>query len=103
MGTAAIAPRHERRVRRFEPFERGDDVFAAADPGRIGLGSDEHEVVVHHRVAFDAVAFGEERLLGRASVHEDDIRVAAAGDVERLAGAQCDDMDFDAGLPLVDW
>ena len=99
---AAIAARHERRLRGLDFFQRREDVLAAGDLGRIVLRADEHEVVVHHRIAFDALPFGQEFLLGGAGVHEHDVGVAAPADIERLAGAQRDDANLDAGLLLVD-
>ena len=47
-------------------------------------------------------ALGEKFLLGGARVDEDDVGVAAPRDVERLPGAERDDVDLDARLRLED-
>ena len=44
------------------------------------------------------MALGEKFLLGSSRVHEHHVRVAAAGDVERLSGAERDDADLDSRL-----
>jgi hypothetical protein len=64
--------------------------------GRVGLRADDDEVVVHHLLALDAEAFGDEFLLGRLVMHEDDVGIAAPRHVQRLAGAQRDDAHLDA-------
>ena len=48
------------------------------------------------------MALAEELALRRPCVHEHDVGVAAARDVERLAGAERDDAHLDAGLLLED-
>ena len=75
---ALVAARGERRLRGLDLLQRLDDVLAAGDLGRIGLRPDQHEVVVHHLEALDAVALGDEFLLGGLGVHEDHVGVAAA-------------------------
>ena len=64
------------------------------------FGSDEHEVVVHHRIALHALAFGKEFFFRRFCVHENDVGIAAAAGVERLAGTLRDDFHLDPGLLL---
>src|SRR5205823_11757654 len=51
---------------------------------------------------FNAMTFRQELLLGRAGVHENDVGVAAAGDVERLSRPEGDNMDLHARGALVD-
>src|SRR6266545_159353 len=99
---AAIAARYEWCAGGLEFLQRDDDVLAAAGFRRIGLRADEHEVVVHHRIALDAVTFREKFFLGGASVHEHDVGIAAPRDIEGLARAQGDDADLDAGLSFED-
>ena len=81
-------------------LQRRDDVLAALDAGRIALRPDQDEVVVHHRIALHAEAFGDEFLLLRLGVHEHHVGIAAPAGVERLAGALRDDLHVDAGLGL---
>ena len=102
MRSAAIAARYEWRADGLKFLQRDDDVLAAADLRRIGLRADEHEIVVHHRVALDAVTFREKLFLGGASVHEHDVGIAAPRDIESLASSQGDDVDLDAGLAFED-
>ena len=66
----------------------------------IVLRSDHDEVVVHDVAPADTFTFGDEAILRFAIVHEHDVRVAAPANVERLAGAQGDDVHRDAGLFL---
>ena len=74
--------------------------FDALDAGRIALRADQDEVVVHHRIALHAEAFGEEFLFRRLGVHEHHVGVAAPAGVERLAGALRHHLHVDAGLGL---
>ena len=70
------------------------------DAARIGARADQDEVVVHHRIALHAEALGEELVLLRLRMHEDDVGIAAPRRVERLAGAQRHDLHVDAGARL---
>jgi hypothetical protein len=76
----------------------GDRILAARDAGRIGFRPDEHEIVVHHFVAAQAVTFGDKSFLEGLGVNEHHVGVAAPTHVERLAGAQGDDANLDPGL-----
>ena len=100
MRAAAVAARDERRLRGLDSAHRSEDVLAAADLGRIAFRTDQHEIVVHDRIALDAFAFGHELLLGGTIMDEHDISIATPADVERLAGADRDDAHFDAGVLL---
>ena len=64
--------------------------------------TDQHEVIVHNRIALQAKTFGEKFLLGRLGMHEHHIGIAAPGGVERLAGALRHHLHVDAGLFLED-
>src|SRR4029079_13006872 len=81
-------------------FQRGGDVLAAGGVRGVALRPDQHEVVVHHPIALDAVALGQPFLLGRLVVHEHDVGIAALADVERLAGADGDDAHGDTRVLL---
>ena len=74
--------------------------FVPAMPAGSLFGSDQDEVVVHHRLALEPEALGDEFLLLRPGMDEDDVGIAAPAGVERLAGALRDDADLDAGLRL---
>ena len=82
----------------LDGLERLADVLHALDAGGIALRPDQHEVVVHHRKALHALAFGEEFFFLRFGVHEHHVGVAAPAGVERLAGALRHHFDGDAGL-----
>ena len=62
MRTRLIAARDERRLGLRYPLERGSGL-EPLDLGRIGFGADDHEVVVHHKLARCAVAIGHPGLL----------------------------------------
>ena len=100
MGAGSIAPRDEGRLFVFDSFECLGNVPHALDAGRIALGADQHEVVVHHRVTLHAFSLGEKFLLCRFGVHKDDVSISAPAGIERLAGALRDDFHLDAGLLL---
>ena len=87
-------------LRGGDRLQRGGDVLSAGDVRRIRLRSDQDEIVVHHRVALDAVAFREPFELGRLVVHEDDVGIAPPSDVERLAGADRHDVHGDPRVLL---
>ena len=66
------------------------------------FGPDQHEVVVHDREPLDALALGQELLLGRLRVDENDIGIAAPREIERLAGAERHDAHLDSRLLFED-
>ena len=81
-----LSPRETNGLRAVaDRLERGEHVLAALDLGRIGLRPDQDEVVVHDVEALHAEAVGDELLLLGLGVHEDDVGIAAAAGVERLA------------------
>ena len=100
MRAGTIAARDERRALVLDGLERRHDVLAAVGAGGIALRSDQDEVVVHHRVALYAEAFGEEFFLGGLGVDKYDIGVPAPTGIERLPGSLCDNLHIDTGLGL---
>ena len=64
---------------------------------RIGVGSDDDEIVVHHVAAVDAKTVGDKLVLADAIVNQQRIGVAARADRKRLAGADRDDVHAQAG------
>jgi hypothetical protein len=96
VGAALVAARDEGRLGRFDRFAQAFEDVLAGRLGRVGLGADDDEVVVHDFLALDAEALGDELLLGGLVMHEDDVGIAAARHVERLAGAQGDHAHLDA-------
>ena len=89
-------------MRCFDLFHRSHDVLASGDRGGIALGADQHEIVVHHGIALDALALSDELFLRGAGVDKNNVGVAAACHVEGLAGSQGDDANLDASLLLID-
>ena len=71
---------------------------SALDVRRIGGRPDQDEVVPGDLPAADAVASGDEFLLGLGIVNEDEVGIAAPRRVERLAGPQREHMHGDAAL-----
>ena len=86
MGAALVAAGDEGLWTGSQLLECGGDV-GTARARRVGLGSYEHEIVVHDVAALRGKTFGHELLLGCRVVHEDDIGVTAAAGVQRLARA----------------
>ena len=97
---AAVAARDEGRPCRLDLLQRRGDVASARHSGRVVARPDEDEVVVHDLGAPDAVAGGDELLLGGGIMHEDHVGIAAPRQVERLAGAEGDDAHLDAAQLL---
>ncbi len=100
MGARAIAARDEGRLFLLDRLKRPGDVLLAFDAGGIALRPDQHEIVVHHRVALHAFALGEEFFFRRFGMHEYDVGIPAPAGVERLASSLRDDFHVDAGLLL---
>ena len=100
MGTRTIPARYEGRLFVLDLLKRLGDVIHALDAGRIALRPDQHEIVVHHRVALHALTLGEKLLFRRFGMHEYDVGIAAPASVERLAGALRHNFHLDAGLLL---
>jgi len=91
-----LSPReNEGRFCGFDAAQAFEDVLAGCF-GRVGLGADDDEIVVHDFLALDAEALGDEFFLGGLVMDEDHIGIAAPRQIERLAGAQGDDAHLDA-------
>ena len=73
-----------------------------AIPAGIRFRADDDEVVVHDGIAPHAVALAQELFLGRLRMHEHDVGIAAAREVERLARAERHDAHLDPGPLLED-
>ena len=97
---AAIAPRDKRRPCLLYLPEGDGHVLRALHMSGVGLGADEHEIVVHDVVALDPLPFGHELLFQRFRMHQHHVRIAAPADIERLARAHGDHPHLDAGFPL---
>ena len=82
---------------------RGERLLGLRHPAglrRVALGSDDHEVVVHHVVPRARVPLGHELVLRRARVHEHRVGVAVPSDCQRLAGPDRHDVHAAAALFL---
>lgn len=99
MRAAAVAAADEGRARRGDAPQRLAGVADAGDARRVGVRADDDEVVEHHVPPRAAEALRDEALLRRAVVHEDQVRIAAPPDIERLAGAERHHARGDAGRP----
>ena len=86
MRAGVVAAAHEGQLLFGEGLEGGGDVLAL-DARRIGFGSDEHEVVVHHLMAIHAEAVGHEFFFKSGRMHEQHVHVAVLAVRQRLAGA----------------
>src|SRR5690606_38665735 len=97
---ALVRARDERGFCALDLAEGLEHVLAPGDAGRVGFRADDHEVVVHHLLALDAVALRDELLLLARVVHEHHVGVASPPDGERLPGADGDHAHLDARLLL---
>ena len=70
------------------------------DLRRIGRRPDDDEVVVHDVEPLARVALGDELVFGLAGVDQQHVGVAAAADLDRLPGADRDDVHPAAQPPL---
>src|ERR1700686_3827768 len=57
-----VAARDERRFCSFQFLECLPNILAATDLRRIALRADQDKIVVHHRIALDAMTLGEKFL-----------------------------------------
>jgi len=92
---ALVASRDEGRIGGGHFFHGGHDVTAFG-AGRVGLGADQHEVVVHDLLASRGKTVGHKLLFGHLVVHEEHVGIAPARHVDGLARAQRDHLHVDA-------
>ena len=95
MGAGAVAARDEGGLGRGDLSQGFGNVLAAGNVRRIGLRPDHHEIIVHHVKSLHAKSLGEEFLFRDLVVHEHHVGIAAPADIERLPGADGDDLDAD--------
>ena len=95
MRATLIAPRNESRIAGCDFFQSSHNVIAFC-VGRIGLWTNHHKVVVHHRKTLDAKTFGHKLFFGRLVVNKHHIGIASAGHVQRLPCAQRHDFGVNA-------
>ena len=82
-------------------LQGGGDVLAL-DAGRVGGGSDQHEVVVHHLMAVHAEAVGHELFLKGGGVYEQHVDVAVLAVGEGFARAYGNPFQIDARVLFED-
>jgi hypothetical protein len=82
--------------------QRGNDVFSVLHTGRIAVRANEDEITVHHRKALHAEPVGDELLLKRPRMCEDDIGIAAPADIKRGSRTQRHHFHSNTGLFLED-
>ena len=95
MGAGLVAPAHEDGL--F--FSQGLEGFGRAlalDARRVGLGADDHEVVVHDLAAVDAVPGFHKFFFSAGSVHQQHVHVAVFAVLQGLAGAHGHPFEIDA-------
>ena len=97
VGAGAVAARHERYAGLGDLAEGCGDVLLVADVRGVGGRPDDHEIIIHDVEALHAEAFRHEFFFRRPVVDERHVGVPAPADVERLAGADRDDVDADPG------
>ena len=96
-----VAAAHEGDLLFGEGLQGGGDVFAL-DAGRVGGGSDQHEVVVHHLMAVHAEAVGHELFLKGGGVYEQHVDVAVFAVGEGFARAYGNPFQIDARVLFED-
>ena len=96
MGAAFVAARNKTSIGHADLFHRFGDVLAL-DLRRVSGRANQHEVVVHDRVALERIAFGHHFFFSRLVVNEQHIGVAPAAHVDGLAGADRHHFHVDAG------
>jgi hypothetical protein len=74
------------------------DVVHPPDAGGVALWPNQHKVIVHHRIALHAFAFGDKFLFCRFRMDKNHVCIAAPAGVERLTGAPRQYFHRDAGL-----
>src|SRR5262249_14738204 len=100
MRARTIAARNKRSLLVPDRFECRHNVLRPLYARRVGLRSNENEVVVHYGIALHSLAFGEELFLLGLCMDEYHVCIATSSGVERLAGALCDNFDIDTSLGL---
>ena len=92
-----LSPREMKGALAAAIFASAATMSLPLTPAGSPLRSDEHEVVVHDRQALDARSLRRRTSPRPPVVHEQHVGVAAPRHVERLAGADRDHLDVDAG------
>src|SRR5262249_1731540 len=98
VGAGLVAARGEGRLALGDLSEGVRGGGQVADGGRVGLGADDYEVVVHHVQPVDTIAGGHKLVFLGAGVHEHHVGVAAGAQGQRLAGADGDHIHAGAVL-----
>ena len=96
MGAGIITTGGKGKTVACDMHECGACISDAPDACRIGNGTDNHEIVVHQVEPLDAVAAGDELLLGVAGMHEQDVAVSVHGVADSLPGAHGNHLDENA-------
>ena len=99
---ALVGARNERRLRGLDLLRSAPSTFLARRLCRVGFRTDEDEVVVHHRMAVDALCPSAMYFpLRPPGMHEDDVGIAPPPYVERLSGPDGNHPHLDPGLLFV--
>ena len=79
-------------------FQRRNRIVAAGDMSRVGARPDDNKIIPRDLSAVDAVASGDEFLLGFRIVHENQIGVVARRRLKRLTRSLSQNMHGYSGL-----
>jgi hypothetical protein len=96
-----VAPGDEQRTRRGDLCHGHGRRPLSSDAGRVGRGTDDHEIVVHDVAPVDAVTVGYETIFERPRVNHDELEAAGLRQFERRAGARAHVSDPDSRLPEI--
>ena len=95
MGAAVVTSRDERRFGLSDSSERPGWVLHAFDACRVFCRTDNDEVIVHHRIPFCSITFGDEFFLSRLGVDKDDVHIAVHAVADGCPSPFGEDFHFD--------
>src|SRR5574337_389904 len=98
VGAALVAAGDEGRLGGFQLLEGVQDALVALRLGRVILGAHQNEVVVHHFLAFDAIAVGHEFLFAPIAmlIRNQDVRSKDYEEIARAYRPSHADYTYDA-------
>jgi hypothetical protein len=80
-----------------DPQERLTGIFRRPYASRVGFGSDDDEVVIHHVASIDAVAVGHKLVLSGPIMHEQGIGITPHPKRKSLAGSNRNHVNVQSG------
>jgi hypothetical protein len=103
ISAAVVAPAGKRSLGGGDLYQSFSRAFEPANTSRIGIRTNDDEIVVHDSAPVNAITISNKLVLPDAIMDQQSVGVAASAHGKRLAGSDSDDMNSNTGCRPEKW